>query len=192
MKFHHKLIVAVFALIFAISPMARAADLIVTIQQVGSDVVMTGSGSVNTAGLSLDGPAQRAGSVSPSTNTFTVGSPNTISELVWSGLTGTPPSFGKGSNTLASSGTGDTFSVNNSNIYVPFSYISGAALSGQSTFLGTTIGALGLTTGRYNWTWGSRENAGSAVLTIGAVPEPSTYALATIATGVMAAVARRR
>ncbi len=192
MRFHLKSIVAVFALIFAISPMAGASVLNVTILQVGSDVVMTGSGSVNTAGLSLNGAAQRAGSVSPSTNTFTVGSPNTISELVWSGLTGTPPSFGTGSNTLASSGTGDTFSVNNSNIYVPFSYTSGAALSGQSTFASQTFSSLGLTTGSYTWTWGSGANTGSAVLTIGAVPEPSTYALAAIATGVMAAIARRR
>jgi hypothetical protein len=58
--------------------------------------------------------------------------------------------------------------------------------------LAWAFGALGLTTGSYTWTWGSGANAGSAVLTIGAVPEPSTYALAAIATGVMAAVARRR
>ncbi len=193
MKLHLKSIVAVFALIFIISPMAGAADLNVTIQQVGSDVVMTGSGFVNTAGLTSNGSATRAGSVNPSAgNTFTVGSPTDVNENFWSGLTGTPPSFGTGSFTRASSGTGNTFSLSNGGIYLPVSYISGAALSGQSTFSGTTFGALGLTTGSYTWTWGSGANAGSAVLTIGAVPEPSTYALAAIATGVMAAVARRR
>ncbi len=72
------------------------------------------------------------------------------------------------------------------------SYTSGAALSGQSTFASQTFSSLGLTTGSYTWTWGSGANTGSAVLTIGAVPEPSTYALAAIATGVMAAIARRR
>ena len=46
--------------------------------------------------------------------------------------------------------------------------------------------------GTYNWTWGSGATAGSAQLVISSVPEPSTYALGAIATGVMAAIARRR
>ena len=124
-----------------------------------------------------------------------VGEPTDVSEGYWSGLTGNKPSIGSGSFTLASSGTGDTFCLstyNGGGIYLPVNYVSGAALSGQSTFSGTTLSALGLTIGNYTWTWGSGANAGSAVMTISAVPEPSTYALGAIATGVMAAVARRR
>ena len=195
MSLHLKSIVAVFALIIATGPMAGAADLIFTIQQVGNDVVMTGSGSVNTAGLTGSGTSNRAGSVNPSFSFFTVGTPTTVNQNFWRALTGNKPSIGTGSFTLASSGTGDTFSLSNYNgggIYLPLNYISGAALSGQSTFAGTTISALGLTTGNYTWTWGSGANAGSAVMTISAVPEPSTYALGAIATGVMAAIARRR
>ena len=195
MRLHLKSIFAVFALIVVTGPMAGAADLNFTIQQVGSDVVMTGSGSVNKAGLTNTGTANRAGSVYPSFSAFTVGSPTDVSEGYWSGLTGNKPSIGSGSFTLASSGTGDTFCLstyNGGGIYLPVNYVSGAALSGQSTFSGTTLSALGLTIGNYTWTWGSGANAGSAVMTISAVPEPSTYALGAIATGVMAAVARRR
>jgi len=195
MRFHLKSLFAVFALIFAISPMAGAADLNFTIQQVGSNVVMTGSGSVNTAGLTNSGNANRAGSVNPSFSAFTVGSPTDVSEIYWSGLTGNKPSIGQGPFTLASTGTGDTFCLSTysgGGLYLPLNYVSGAALAGQSTFSGTTLSALGLTIGNYTWTWGSGANAGSAVMTISNVPEPSTYALGAIATGVMAAVARRR
>ena len=195
MRLHLKSIVAVFALIVATGPMAGAADLNFTIQQVGSNVVMTGSGSVNTAGLTNSGAANRGGSVNPSNSNFTVGAPTSVTRHFWTALTGSKPSIGTGSFTLASSGTGDTFCLSTANgggIYLPPNYISGAALSGQSTFLGKTIGTLGLTTGNYTWTWGSGANAGSAVMTISAVPEPSTYALGAIATGVMAAIARRR
>ena len=195
MRLHLKSIVAVFALIVVTGPMAGAADLNFTIQQVGSDVVMTGSGSVNTAGLTQGGTGSIKGFLNPSDTTFSVGPPTNSTIRIWSGMTGNKPSIGPGSLTLASSGTGDTFSLttwNGGGLYLPVNYISGAALSGQSTFAGTTISALGLTIGNYTWTWGSGANAGSAVMTIGAVPEPSTYALGAIATGVMAAVARRR
>ncbi|MCY2935272.1 MAG: PEP-CTERM sorting domain-containing protein [Planctomycetota bacterium] len=195
MRFHLKSIVAVFALMLAASPMAGAADLNFTIQQVGSNVVMTGSGSVNTAGLTSNGSADRAGSVNPSFSAFAMGSPSTVTDTFWASLTGTKPAIGTGSFTLASSGTGDSFGVvtlGNGGLYLPPTYISGANLSGQSTFASTTLSGLGLTTGSYTWTWGSGANAGSAIMTIGAVPEPSTYVLGAIATGVMAAVARRR
>jgi hypothetical protein len=195
MRFHLKSIVAVFALICSTSPMVGAADLNFTIQQVGSDVVMTGSGSVNTAGLTSNGTAERAGSVNPAFSAFAMGSPSTVTDTFWASLTGTKPAIGTGAFTLASSGTGDSFglvTLGNGGLYLPPTYVSGAALSGQSTFAGTTLSGLGLTTGNYTWTWGSGANAGSAVMSISAVPEPSTYALAVIATGVMAAVARRR
>jgi len=174
---------------------AKAADLVFSIQQIGSDVVLNGSGSVNTAGLTIGGSSNRIGSVNPGFSAFSVGPAVVTSMRFWSPLTGSKPSIGTGSFTAATSGSGDyiglvTFS--GGGLYLPQSYVSGTSLSGTSVFANTTVAALGLTLGTYTWTWGSGANAGSAQMTISNVPEPSTYALGIIATGVMAAVARRR
>jgi hypothetical protein len=191
---HRFSLLAAMALALAVVSNARAADLAFTIQEVGADVVMTGSGSVNLAGLVGPGTANRTGSVNPSLSAFTVGPAVTATSAFWSALNAPRPAIGTGTFTQATSGTGDMFgliTINNGGLYLPVGYVSGTPLSGQSIFAGRTLNSLGLTPGTYNYTWGSGVNAGSLSMTI-SVPEPSTYALAAIATGVMAAIARRR
>lgn len=58
--------------------------------------------------------------------------------------------------------------------------MSGAPLSGSSTFANQTLASLGVTPGSYVWTWGSGANADSPTLNIiaPAVPEPSSLVLA--------------
>jgi hypothetical protein len=88
----------------------------------------------------------------------------------------------------ANSGSGQTFGMwgDGHDIVVPNGYVSGAALSGSSTFTGKTIAGLGLTPGTYVYTWGTGGNADSLRIQIGAAPEPSTLVLAAVGGTAMA------
>jgi hypothetical protein len=62
----------------------------------------------------------------------------------------------------------------------PAGYMSGAALSDSSTYLGATISSLGLTPGAYVINWGSGDHADTLTVDVAgppAVPEPSTWAM---------------
>ncbi len=156
------------------------ASVDITIEQVGSNVVLTGSGSLNITGLSFAG-------------TFTVGSgvggagalafvgPTFATVDDYSGLTG-PSSFGSGVFTFASSGSGDLFGAyyeaSGSILEVPKGYVSGSILSGTATFAHKTLSELGLTNGTYTFNLPND----SLTVQIGpaatAVPEPSTAIVA--------------
>ena len=181
---------------FAGSAKLQAIDLIFTAQEVGADVVTSVSGFVNTTGLTNTGSASGRGrfaGTSSGGSVIQVG-PN-VSYINWGGVTGSAV-FGSGSRTFATTNTGDNAGIGTFStgfvLFLPQTYVSGASMSGTSTYTGATLASLGMTAGTYNWTWGSGANAGTAQLTISAVPEPSTYALAAIATGVMAYLASRR
>ena len=116
------------------------------------------------------------------------------------GLTG-PTSFGIGRFTQASSGTGELVGVSATTpppgmriLVVPAGYISGTALSEDSTWNNQTFGDLGVTPGTYVWTWGSGSTADSFTLIIGAaaVPEPSSLLLLGVGLGVLLLVGKGR
>jgi hypothetical protein len=76
-----------------------------------------------------------------------------------------------------------------SGIGLPVGYISGTAIHATSTWFGKTIADMGLVPGTYVWTWGlGREDSDS--LTLNIAPEPTTFALASIA--LLGAVGVRR
>jgi hypothetical protein len=50
------------------------------------------------------------------------------------------------------------------------------SLLDTATYTGQTFGSLGVTPGRYEWTWGDGANQ-NFTLVIGDVPEPSTWAM---------------
>ncbi len=182
---------------FAGSAKLQAADLNFLIQQVGADVVTSFTGVVNKSALTSLGGANGSGKFWG--NFFAGGSVLQVGPLSnftsYSGLNGSGV-LGSGSQTVAGINTGDNVGINsngsNTKLFLPVNYVSGSSISGTSTYSGKTLSELGMTVGTYNWSWGSGANAGTAQLNISAVPEPSTYALAAIATGVMAAIARRR
>jgi hypothetical protein len=147
------------------------AGYVVTLEQVGSNVVATGSGTLDLAGLTLSCSGCETGvsDVDPSIGGITTGTSSPLD--IYTGFTG-PTSFGSGSNTDASSGTGDIVGMNGSGdgVGVPEGYVSGTPLSDTATYDNATFTSLGVTPGTYEWTWGSGANADSFTLDV--VPAP--------------------
>lgn len=161
------------------------ASVVVDVQQVGSNVVASGGGSIDLTDLTFAGTAKSAGFVwagrpLPFTSVIDVGSTNLVDVSFYSGLTG-PGSFGSGSRFLADAGNGDMFAIiANAGVYVVNTYVSGSTLLASSQWNNSTLASLGLTDGSYVWTWGSGETADSFTLNIGdisTVPEPASVAL---------------
>jgi hypothetical protein len=79
-----------------------------------------------------------------------------------------PGPFGDGTDIGPNSAVGDIFGVNGeSQIGLPVGYVSGTAFTSGATWDSTTLAALGVTPGIYQWTWGSGADADSFTLHIG-------------------------
>jgi hypothetical protein len=135
------------------------AGYIVTLDQVGPNVVATGSGALDLTGLSFTGNTVYPAAVDPSADIIQTG-PTTSSVSVYSVTFSGPTTFGSGANTFANSGTGDFVGRQDGSgfLVVPVGYISGTALSNTSTFDSATFSTLGVTPGVYEWTWGTGAN----------------------------------
>ena len=170
------------------------AVVVMTLEQVGPNVVATGSGTVNLTGLSFDGFGL-APYIFPGEAVLLEGNGNTLE--AYGGIPG-PTNFGSGLGTFASTGTGDPLAIEGTfgEIGVPFGYVSGAALSSTATFDNITLAGLGVTDGIYTWTWGSGTDADSLTLYAGvpaptSVPEPAPALLLTLAAAAFALLRRR-
>ena len=154
------------------------AAVVVTIKQMGSDVKVEGSGTLNIGSLGSAGDIDlsagiTAGNLSSDYPAYVaVGS--TASQLLTQySIPGSPFTLGTGNFRLASVGSGDKFAIysprSGTLVYlaVPKGYVSGSSLSGESFFYNTTLAGLGLTTGTFVWTWGSDASADSFTLKIG-------------------------
>jgi hypothetical protein len=158
------------------------AGYIVTLEQVGSNVVATGSGAIDLTGLTFAFSGTARADMTPSEAGITTGPAADTPTDAYDGFSG-PASFGGGGLTIdASSGNGDLVTIvgGGNLIGVPKAYLSGAALFGTSTYSGQTFTSLGATPGAYEWTWGNGANQ-NFTLIIGEVPEPSTWAMMLIA-----------
>jgi hypothetical protein len=146
------------------------------ILEVGSDVVVSGSGTINTTSFG-------SSTAAPSTSNLNAG----LAELLlttggsgkrYSGITG-PNNFGPGG-VDASPLTvgGDIVGVHGffQSIYVPNSYISGDPLSNNALFFNRTFSTLGLTAGSYTYTWGSGASADSLTVNVGPTPSSTINA----------------
>ena len=147
------------ALVFAclgIRQSARAGYT-VTLQEVGFDVVATGSGAIDLTGLTFvsHSPFLLYPVIVPSAATIRglIGRPD-----LYSGASG-PTSFGNGHGTsFFGSGSGDMVGIEGGHtLIVPGGYVSGTFLSGSATYSGT-IASLGVTPGTYVWAWGTGAN----------------------------------
>lgn len=174
------------------TPPAHAA-YIVTLTQAGSDVVATGSGTIDTAGLSFLVPGGFPSAIAPSAGEILTGPTSTNLISLYTGVTG-PASFGSGVGIDASSGSGDAVGVADGRfIELPEGYVSGSVLTDSSTYDNQTFSSLGVTPGTYVYTFGSGATADSFTLQIGAapVPEPASALLLGLPLGLVMLLAAR-
>lgn len=181
-------LIALFSFVAA----SAQAAITITIEEVGSDVVVTGSGTIDLAGLTFDEDVISSAGIVSGFGIINVGSSADQDVTVYDGVSGLAP-FGSGAApTIPDSGSGDIFgfaALNGGQLAVPLGYVSGSPLSATSTYTGATISSLELTPGIYNATWGSGSNADLISMTI--VPEPGTYA-ALLGLAALGVVAYRR
>ena len=167
------------ASLFSVQP-AQAYS--VTLQQVGSNVVATGSGPINLTGLTFAQSGQVIGGafIQPIAARIQTGPTGLVNFDLYRGLVTGPTSFGSGLAASASSGSGDFVGIQvfnfdgvgpNGILFVPQGYVSGAALSDSMTFNSATFASLGLTPGTYVWTWGTGLPNQNFTLHIGSVPD---------------------
>jgi hypothetical protein len=171
-------IIAGLLVLAATGPMARAAYT-VTFQQEGSNVVATGSGTLDIAGLTYATTASNHATVYPGAGLALIGPSASADTDEYNGASFSGPiDFGSGVDDIAAtSGSGDLvgFATPLALVLVPQGYVSGAALSDTSTWSGQTFSTLGITPGTYVWTWGSGPTADSFTLeTVATVPEPAS------------------
>ena len=154
---------------------AQADPYVVTLQQVGSNVVATGSGAIDLTGLTFDFTSATVAGIFPSMGFISVGPTTVPSTDQYSGITG-PTSFGIGAFENASNGSGDLVGIfgSGSALIVPQGYVSGSPLSDSATYAGT-FGSIGVTPGTYVWTWGTGQDQKFTLDVV--VPEGSTLGL---------------
>ena len=146
-----RLALLLIALVFACLGIRQSAQAgyIVTLQEVGPDVVATGSGAIDLTGLTFFG----SGSANPGIRPHVLGlngpaviltGPTSSSVDSYSGASG-PTSFGGCPFFIpASSGSGDMVGIavdywGDVHIIVPTGYVSGSALSDSATYSGRTL-----------------------------------------------------
>ena len=161
------------ALVFACLGVRQSAQAgyIVTLQQVGPDVVATGSGAIDLHGLTISRSFFQDPGIKPFGHilvgpAFIATGPASSSVHPYFGAITGPGIFGSSANvTLASSGSGDMVGISvrpdvnfQTMLSVPRGYVSGTALSDMATYSGKTFASLGVTPGTYVWTWGTGAN----------------------------------
>jgi hypothetical protein len=160
------------------------AGAIITITQSGSDVVATGSGTINTAALVFQGPVFFPGTGFPSDPLVLLGPTMSTNLIILWTVTSGPSTLGPGGLTDATSGSGSNFGTfEKTFIGLPGGYVSGSSLSATDTWANQTFATLGLTPGTYTWSWGSGATADTLVVQVGSasVPEPSGLVLSGLA-----------
>ena len=172
-------------LLLATASAANAA-MILRLEEVGGDVVITGSGSINLSGLTLKTSPNDYDNIFTPTQLYA--GPEFISDGVtqWSGLTGPSIIFESGAALHADTGTGNLFGVVSDDtsdpggtplplLVLPRSYVSGAALSGTTQFNSQTFATMGITPGTLIWTLPTGD---SVTITTDAQPVPAPLGVA--------------
>jgi len=199
-------------LIFAVSQ-ARAA-FIVNVVQDGSNVVATGSGSLDLNGLTYNiyapGGISYPGELSPNPSDIDpVGAHlgPVAPSAEYDGTISGPSSFGPGNfnvsdpnydsgGTDATSSSGDPVDLlfNTHSIIVSSTYVSGTQLSDITTFGNETFASMGLTPGTYVYHWGltNADDYDTLTINIGSASMPEPTSLATLGISASALLLRRR
>jgi hypothetical protein len=135
------------------------AGYTVTLQQIGPNVVATGSGAIDLTGLTLafeNAPTET--NIEPVNGGIFTGA-SAFSDLYQGNISG-PTNFGSGNAVFTNSGSGDMVAIYKIQdaVVVPRGYVSGTALSDTATWAGETFATIGIIPGIYIWTWGTGVN----------------------------------
>jgi hypothetical protein len=163
---------AVAASLFSVRPVQAYT---VTLEQVGSNVVATGSGAFDLTGLTFEQNFLNAPPQIQANFSLMITGPGGANQSQYVGFTG-PTNFGSGDLVFADTGSGDGVGIvgsgSNTFLIVPQGYVSGAALSSSATFNNATLAGLGATPGIYVWMWGDDGPNQNFSLEIGSLGVP--------------------
>ena len=189
------------------APPAQAAYTI-TIEQVGSDVIASGAGSINYTALASFGDEVDTPLIDASGGAIIIGPTTPTNDTYYSGVSGPAIAFGTGGEFFPDSGSGAIVGLgaqavppSTGVVAVPQGYVSGAPLgTSTATWTGATLSSLGLTPGTYVWSWGSGATADTFTIDIAAgsfrspppIPEPATWAMMLLGLAGLALVRTRR
>jgi len=166
-------------LLLSAAVVANASPYVVTLEEVGSDVVATGSGAIDLSGLSKGGSFANANAAFyPQSGIFWIGTGSV--DYYNSGSIGGPHAFGSGGGSFPNSSSGSMVGIYGSccYLYTPQDYVSDTQLSDSTaTWNNATLTSLGITPGTYVWTWGGGADQRVTLNVLAAVPEPSTWAM---------------
>jgi hypothetical protein len=181
------------AITCGLSVSAAQAGYIVTLQQVGPDVVATGSGAIDLSGLIFIGSDFGGNTIGPDNALILIGADGFFDDYAGFNVITGPTSFGTGANPT-SGGIGDHVGINGLEqlLFVPQNYVSGHPLSSRSTWPFQTLDSLLVIPGTYIWTWGTGPNQ-SFTLQIGGAgvaDSGSTFGLLLVAASGLFGVSR--
>jgi len=172
------------------SVLPARASFTFTIAEVGSNVVVTGSGSINLSSLNfMNVSGGNFGYLDP---TAFIPSGGAATQTDWYqgyAVAGNPSNFGTGGGTAATSSvSGGYFGFipgylgGNSTLFeVAHGYTSDSFFTLSSTWANESFASLGITSGTYTWQWSKNNGSGASdSVTVNAVPEPSALALLAI------------
>ena len=175
------------------------AAAVYTFTQVGSNVIGTGSGSINLGALTYQSTSAGGASFSPASD-YILGGPSSggAEDSYGVQFLSAPFNFGHSSNIFTpQSGSGDYLGVyagGSGRVFVTHGYVSGALLADTDIYNNSSFASLGLTLGSYIFSWGAGSTADTFTIQVGPpaapVPEPATLLL--LVGGVAAATAARR
>lgn len=187
------------AMLIGLSATPAEAGYVVTLEEVGSNVIATGMGPIDLTGLSLTGSGGiTAAGVLPSFGIIITGPPLATADTYLNTIplrVSGPTSFGRGTTTtFASTGNGTPVGIEPAEpdfliLAVPAGYASGDPLSDTSTYDNATFASLGVAPGTYEWTWGTGPDQNFTLDVV--VPEPSNLALLGVALAGLPLLRRR-
>jgi hypothetical protein len=144
------------------SASAASSAFVVTVAQVGPNVVWSGIGSFNLTGLTLIGSQSFGAGYSANAAIWAIGSIGATVDQYIGIDPNFPTSFGVGGIGITSS-TGSTLGIlpegTGRMLLIPSGYTSNTIISGSATYAGQTFTSMGLTTGSYVWYWNSGSNS---------------------------------
>jgi hypothetical protein len=176
-----KLSAAFVAALCALAASAGAANAIpyvVTLEEVGGNVIAAGSGSIDLTGLTFFNTSTANPNLNPSNGQVVTGPFSSPIDFYFGESVNGPSNFGSGTQVSATLGSGDLVGFKAPDpiqlgfIFVPAGYVSDNPLSSGAVWISNTFAGLGVTPGVYTWTWGTGADQ-SFTLDIGAaVPGP--------------------